>query len=68
MHTTRDCRKNGVLQSGIEATEISTRTGEINDQVGKIKQSSARLVDLLPNKEDWNWAKDEMRKVFKDRN
>lgn len=34
----RDCRKNGVLQSGIEATEISTRTGEINDQVGKIKQ------------------------------
>lgn len=34
----RDCRKNDVLQSGIEATEISTRTGEINDQVGKIKQ------------------------------
>ena len=32
------------------------------------KQSSARLVDLLPNKEDWDWAKDEMRKVFKDRN
>jgi len=34
----RDCRKNGVLQSGIEATEVSTRTGEINEQVGKIKQ------------------------------
>lgn len=34
----RACRKRGVLQSGIEATEISTRTGEINDQVRKIKQ------------------------------
>ena len=34
----RDYRKNGLLQSGIEATEISTRIGEINDQVGKIKQ------------------------------
>lgn len=29
------------------------------------KQSSARLSDLLPNKEDWNWAKEETRKLFK---
>lgn len=28
------------------------------------KQSSAHLVDLIPNKEDWNWAKDEMRKLM----
>lgn len=34
----RDCRGKGVLQSGIEATEIFTRTGEINDQMRKIKQ------------------------------
>lgn len=34
----RECRKNGVLQSAIEATEISTITVEINDQAGKIKQ------------------------------
>ena len=29
------------------------------------KQSSARLSDLLPNKEDWNWSKEETRKLFK---
>ena len=29
------------------------------------KQSSARLSDLLPNKEGWNWAKEETRKLFK---
>lgn len=30
--------KNNVLQSGIEATEFSTRTGKINEQVENIKQ------------------------------
>lgn len=28
------------------------------------KQSSARISDLLPNKEDWNWVREETRKLF----
>lgn len=29
------------------------------------KQSSAQLADLLPNTEDWNWVKKEMKNLFK---
>ena len=29
------------------------------------KQSSLRLVDLIPNKNDWEWAKNELKNVFR---
>ena len=29
------------------------------------KQSSLRLSDLIPNKNDWDWVKNETRKIFK---
>ena len=29
------------------------------------KQNSLRLTDLIPNKDDWEWAKNELKDVFK---
>ena len=29
------------------------------------KQSSLRLADLIPNKNDWDWAKNELKNVFR---